>query len=107
MPAKHQHVPYLFWSFTDVVGRLITSVKINVFVESVVAESAGSAAVEPSDTAPSSNAIGNFMSIKYFVAGLCQGFADFFYMFFVAGFEFDADCAAVDCRRCIDTFVGD
>ncbi len=40
--AKHQHVPDLFWSLTEVVGMLITSVNVNPFTES-----AGSVSLSP------------------------------------------------------------
>lgn len=40
VPLKHQHVPDLFWSFTEVVRHVFTSVNLKPFTESVAVVSA-------------------------------------------------------------------
>ena len=51
VPAKHQHVPERFWSLTDVVGIVITSVKTNFSTESVATLSFGASAKAGSPSA--------------------------------------------------------
>lgn len=50
---KHQHVPDLFWSFTEVVGRVMMSVNTNAV--SVAAVSAGAWATAGRASAAASN----------------------------------------------------